>query len=335
MTLSLLKTPIIIIAAFALDSIFGDPQNLLHPIRIIGNCISAGIKGHKKLGSKSPVVQFLTGTLLTLIIVALSYTVTRFITWGFYHLDFWLGVAAEAGLCYFLIAPKALKDESMKVYRSLENKDIDMARKNLSHIVGRDTKNLSKAGIIKATVETVSENLSDGVIAPLIFICIGGAPLAMAYKAVNTLDSMLGYRNGEFEYFGKFAAKLDDAVNLIPSRVSAILMIPGSFFIGADTRGAARIFIRDRYNHKSPNSAQTESVCAGALGMQLGGSSSYRGKPVYKPTIGDDICNPVPGHIITSNRLMYMTTIIAVVLFAVSSITFGVLWGNGGDVFFE
>jgi adenosylcobinamide-phosphate synthase len=188
--------------------------------------------------------------------------------------------------------------------------------------VGRDTENLSASEIVKAAVETVSENLSDGVIAPLIFICIGGAPLGMAYKAINTLDSMLGYRNEDFEYFGKFAARLDDIVNLIPARVSAWLMILGSFIIGADIKGAIRIYIRDRYNHKSPNSAHTESVCAGALGLCLGGSSYYRGVLVQKPTIGDEIHEPVPKHIIAANRLMYAATIITVLLLVIGSVAF-------------
>jgi cobalamin biosynthesis protein CobD len=319
------KTSCILIVAFILDCIIGDPQNPFHPIRIIGNGIYLGIKSYKKAKIKSSAVQFILGMLLTLIIIGLSYTVTRFITWGFYHLNFWLGLAAEAVLCYFLIAPKALKDESMKVCRALNAGDIEGARKWLSYIVGRDTETLAEPEIVKAAVETVAENLSDGVIAPLIFICIGGAPLGMAYKAVNTLDSMLGYRNEDFEYFGKFAARIDDVVNFIPARISAVLMILGSFFIGADVKGAGRIYKRDRYNHKSPNSAQTESVCAGALGLCLGGDSYYHGVLVSKPTIGDEIHKPEPKHIAASNRLMYAAAIIAVVLLAGVSMIIAVL----------
>jgi adenosylcobinamide-phosphate synthase len=268
------------------------------------------------------------GAVLTLIIVGLSYSVTRLVTWGFYRLNYWVGLTLEAVICYFLIAARALKDESMKVYRSLYAGNIEDARKNLSFIVGRDTQNLNLSGIVKAAVETVAENLSDGVIAPLIFICIGGSPLGMAYKAINTLDSMIGYKNDEFEYFGKFAARLDDAANFIPSRISALLMIVTSVFTGMDAKRAARIFIRDRYNHKSPNSGQTESACAGALGLCLGGDSYYHGVLVHKPDIGDSIHEPVPEHIIAANRLMYAVAVSAVILLAAGSIVFAVLRGH-------
>ena len=317
----------IIIAAFILDCIIGDPQNPFHPVRVIGIGISLGIRVYNKTKVKSPAARFLMGMLLTIIIVGLSYTVTKFFTWSFYRLNYWAGLIIEAILCYFLIAAKALKNESMKVCRSLDDGDIDAARKNLSFIVGRDTQNLNMPGVVKAAVETVAENLSDGVIAPLIFICIGGAPLGMAYKAINTLDSMLGYRNVDFEYFGKFSARLDDVVNFIPARVSALLMIFGCVFTGADIKGAARIYVRDRYKHKSPNSAQTESACAGALGLCLGGDSYYHGLLVHKPTIGDCLHEPVPGHIIAANRLMYAAAVSAVALLATSSVMFSMFRG--------
>ena len=319
----------IIITAFILDCLLGDPQNRFHPIRIIGSGISLSVAAYKKIKVKKPAVQFFMGVLLTLVIVSISYMVTGFITIFSYRLNYWLGFVVEAVICYFLIAAKALKEESMKVYRSLAAGDIEGARKNLSFVVGRDTHDLSVPSIIKATVETVSENLSDGVIAPLIYICIGGAPLGMAYKAINTLDSMIGYRNDDFEYFGKFAARLDDAANFIPARISALLLIFGSLFVGADVKGASRIFMRDRYNHKSPNSAQTESVCAGALGLCLGGDNYYHGLLVHKPTIGDEIQESLPKHIITANRLMYSAAISAVVLLAAGNILYTVLRGHG------
>ena len=313
---------IIIIAAFLLDCLFGDPQNPFHPIRFVGSAISQGINIYRKLMIKKPMWQLFAGIVVALVVICLSYAVTWLIVWNFYRLNLKVGIIAEAILCYFLIAPRALKDESMKVHRSLAAGNIDDARTNLSFIVGRDTKNLSTPEIVKATVETIAENLSDGVIAPLIFIFIGGAPLGMAYKAVNTLDSMIGYRNEDFEYFGKFAARLDDVINFIPARISAFLMMAGSVFVGADIKGAVRIFRRDRNNHKSPNSAQTESVCAGALGLCLGGANYYRGVLVHKPTIGDDIHVPEPEHIAAANRLMYATTIITVVVLSVLSAVF-------------
>jgi len=312
-------------AAFILDCVFGDPQNPLHPVRIIGAAVSLGVRGYKKLQFKRPVPQFISGALLTLAVVCFSFFVTKLFTFLFYRLNFWLGLSVESIVCYFFIAPKALKDESMKVYRALNAGDLPDARRKLSFIVGRDTKNLSVAGVVNAAVETVAENLSDGVIAPMICIFIGGAPLAAAYKAVNTLDSMIGYKNAEYEYFGKFAARLDDAVNFIPARVSALLMIAGCFFTGADARGAARIYARDRNNHKSPNAAQTESVCAGALGICLGGDNYYNGVLVRKPAIGDAKYEPAPGHIKTANRLMYAAAVCAAVLMSAFGAAYAVL----------
>jgi adenosylcobinamide-phosphate synthase len=306
----------------------GDPQNPFHPMRIIGKGINLGVAAYRETKIKNPVIQFIAGLFLSLIIIFLSYAIVKFFTWGFYRINYFVGLAVESIICYFLIAAKALKDESMKVYAALTAGDIEEAKKKLSFIVGRDTQNLSRTAIVKATVETVAENLSDGVIAPLIFIFIGGAPLGMAYKAINTLDSMIGYRNDEFEYFGKFAARLDDVANFIPARVSALLMILASAFNGMDTRMAARIFIRDRYNHKSPNSAQTESVCAGALGLCLGGDSYYHGVLVHKPIIGDNLYEPAPEHIIAANRLMYSAVLGAVILLSALGVVFTILKGR-------
>ena len=328
--MAIYKTALIMLSAFILDCIIGDPQNPFHPMRLIGSGISLGEKAYKKTKAKKPAVKFTMGALLALATVALSYAATKIITQGFYHIDLRLGMAAEAAICYFLIAPKALRRESMKVYGSLRAGDLDEARKNLSYIVGRDVQNLDAPEIIKAAVETIAENLNDGTIAPLVFICIGGAPLGMAYKAINTLDSMLGYRTGDYEHFGKFAARLDDAANLIPARFSAVMMILGSLFIGAggSAKNAARIFARDRYNHKSPNSAQTESVCAGALGLKLGGDAYYHGALVSKQTIGDEINRPEPEHIKAANRLMYAATIAAIVLLAAGSVLFAISRGS-------
>ena len=305
---------LIIPAAFILDYFIGDPQSPLHPIRVIGSGVDWGVKGYKKANSKSPLIQFAMGAVLTSITVCLSFFATKLAIGVLYTTQYWIGLAAEAVVCCFLIAPRSLQEESMKVYRDLDAGDIDGARKSLSFIVGRDTRNLSKEDIVRGAVETVAENLSDGVIAPLLFICLGGAPAGMAYKAINTLDSMIGYRNEENEYFGKFAARLDDVVNFFPARISALLMILGSAIIGANAKAGARIFLRDRYKHKSPNSAQTESVCAGALGLRLGGDNYYHGELVHKPMIGDDIVKPEAAHIRTANRLMYTTVVCAVFL---------------------
>jgi len=310
---------LIILLAFILDSIIGDPQNPLHPIRIIGNAITLGINFYKKLGIKHKLASFILGAGMSIIIISLSYLFAKFFILLISGINATLGFILQVVLCYFIIAPKALKDESMKVYYKLEENDLEGARHFLSYIVGRDTKKLSFESVTKATVETISENLSDGVIAPLIFVFIGGVPLGLAYKAINTLDSMIGYRNESYEYFGKFAAKLDDIVNFIPSRASAILMIIATLFMNVSTKSAIHIFIRDRYNHKSPNSAQTESVCAGALGIALGGANYYKGKLVEKPTIGDSLNPPTINHIIQANKMMYIATILAIaIMFLIS-----------------
>ena len=187
--------------------------------------------------------------------------------------------------------------KTWKVYTAIKSKDLGLARTMISYLVGRDTQSLSFNEIIKATVETVAENTSDGVIAPMLFMAIGGAPLGFLYKGVNTMDSMVGYKNEKYINFGYFPAKMDDIFNFIPARVSGLLMIVAAFLCGYDGKGAARIFFRDRNNHLSPNSAQTESACAGALDIQLGGTHDYFGKPVVKPTIGDDINEPEAEHI--------------------------------------
>ena len=175
----------------------------------------------------------------------------------------------------------------------------------MGRIVGRDTQELTAEGVIKAAVETVAENFSDGVAAPLCYMLVGGAPLALAYKAVNTMDSMVGYKNDRYLYFGRAAAKLDDAANLIPSRLAALCWIGGAFLTGQDGRNAWKIWRRDRHNHASPNSAQTEAACAGALGVQLAGPASYFGKVVEKPTIGDPGRNVEPEDITRANRMLY------------------------------
>ncbi|WP_250278283.1 adenosylcobinamide-phosphate synthase CbiB [[Clostridium] colinum] len=301
-----------IILGFVIDCILGDPQNPFHPIRFLGYLNNIGIKIYDKLNINKPKIQFLYGMIMNIFIVSFVFLLFKFLVETFYNINFYLGFIFEAIMCYFIIAPKCLYTESMKIYRELKNDNIQNARLYLSYIVGRDTENLSEEKIVKATIETISENLSDGVIAPLIFLALGGVPLGMLYKAINTLDSMIGYKNEKFIYFGRFSAKLDDVVNFIPARISAILMIIASFIARLDFKNAIKIYIRDRYNHLSPNSAHTEAVCAGALGIQLGGTSTYKGKVVEKKTIGDSIKEANMYDIVLANKLMYISTIICI-----------------------
>ena len=201
----------------------------------------------------------------------------------------WLHFILLGVMCWQILAAKSLKAESMKVYHALTAGDIKRARWAVSRIVGRDTEPLSEEGMIRAAVETVAENASDGVIAPLFYLLLGGPILGFLYKAVNTMDSMTGYRNQKYLYYGRVPARLDDLVNLVPARLTAVLLIGTAWILpGFDGRGAWRIWLRDRYCHKSPNSAQTEAACAGALGVKLAGPAWYFGVLQEKPTIGEE-----------------------------------------------
>lgn len=248
------------------------------------------------------------------IVVLISVLIPMGLLHFAYQIRFGFGIALESWMCYQILAARSLQKESDAVYLALKNEGIESGRKAVSMIVGRDTKSLDEEGVIKAAVETVAENTSDGVIAPLFYMILGGAVWGFAYKAINTMDSMVGYQNEKYQYFGTAAAKLDDIVNYIPARLSALLMILAAYFTGMNGKCAWQIFCRDRYHHKSPNSAQTESVMAGALEVQLAGNAWYFGKLHEKPTIGDAIRKIELEDIRRSHRLMYGTEILAGVL---------------------
>ena len=303
-----------LLLGFLLDLLLGDPRWLPHPIRAIGALIAGLEKVLRKLFPKSQGGELAGGAALVILVLALSGGFTLLLLWLCGKVGLWLRFLAETILCFQLLATRSLKGESMKVYKALKAGDLEGARYAVSMIVGRDTQCLDEAGVARAAVETVAENASDGVIAPLIFLAIGGAPLGMVYKAVNTMDSMVGYKNDQYLWFGRCAAKLDDVVNFIPARLAGLLMCLGAGFSGFDAPNALRIFRRDRKNHKSPNSAHTEAAAAGALHIQLGGSNYYFGKLVEKPTIGDADHPVEPLDIVRVNRLMYATAFLALVL---------------------
>lgn len=303
-----------ILAGFMLDYILGDPQNPYHPVRFLGWMNTLGIRLYNRLRPQGKLTQFLYGTFMAVIIIALTYGGIFALIKLLHLVSFWLGFAVEAILSYFIIASRCLNTESMRIHSALVREDLEGAREILSTIVGRDTKQLDHEKIIKATVETVAENLSDGVIAPLFYLFIGGVPLGFAYKAVNTLDSTVGYKNEMFMYLGKFSARLDDAANFIPARLSALLMLISAGVMGFDLKNALKIYARDRYNHLSPNSAHTESVCAGALNIQLGGPSTYHGKLVAKPTIGDYNRQVQLADIKSVNKLMQASSVLFLVI---------------------
>lgn len=296
------------VAGFILDLILGDPYSLPHPIRFIGKNIDRLTKKLLKEEDSGKRKRSRGRLLVALVILETEIFVVPLLLGG-YMLHPILGCVLESIMTYQMLATKCLKVESMKVYHALTTDGLEAARKAVSMIVGRDTQCLSEEGVIKAAVETVAENTSDGVIAPMLYLAIGGPILGFFYKSVNTMDSMVGYKNDKYLDFGRAAAKLDDVVNFLPARISARLMIFSCVFLGKDYDGkqARRIYLRDRYNHKSPNSAHTESACAGALHVQLAGDASYFGKIVKKPFIGDKGRDIEKKDIIRANRLLYMT----------------------------
>ena len=303
---------IAIVIGFVLDLIIGDPYNFPHPIRFIGNLISKTEKILRDNGKKED--EFKLGILLVVIVTIISTIIPIGILAISYNINIYLGLVIESIMCYQILCTKALKDESMKVYYELKKGDLILARKKLSMIVGRDVNSLDEKGVAKAAIETVGENTSDGVIAPLLYMIIGGAPLGLLYKSINTMDSMVGYKNEKYINFGRAAAKLDDIANYIPARVSAYLLILASFILKLDWKNAYKIYKRDRYNHASPNSAHTEAVCAGALNIQLAGDAYYFGKLYKKPTIGDKIREVKIDDIPLVNKIMYVAVSIPIVL---------------------
>ena len=301
---------------FVLDALFGDPHWLPHPVVLIGKWISFLEKQLRRLFPKTPGGERAGGTVLVLLVLLASAAVPWGILWlaGLVHP--YLRFAVECFMCYQILAARSLKTESMRVYRKLQEGNLEESRKAVSWIVGRDTENLTLEGVSKAAVETVAENTSDGVIAPMLYLALGGPVLGFFYKAVNTMDSMIAYKNDRYLYFGRTAAHLDDVFNYIPARLSGLFMILASAILGFDGKNAWRIFKRDRYNHASPNSAQTEAVCAGALDVQLAGDAWYFGVLHKKKTIGDPIRPVEPEDIRRANRLMYGTAVIGLILFS-------------------
>ena len=303
-----------LVIGFGIDLLLGDPHGLPHPVVAIGKLISALEKLLRRVLPATRRGERLAGGILWVLTVSVSAGVPAALLWLCRRCSPWLGLAAESVMCWQILAARSLRTESMKVYRALAAGDTEGARHAVSMIVGRDTSRLDRAGIARAAVETVAENTSDGVIAPMIFLAIGGAPLGFFYKAVNTMDSMLGYVEPPYRDIGFVPAKMDDVMNYIPARLSALLMLAAGALLGMDGRSGWRIFRRDRYNHASPNSAQTESVCAGLLGLRLAGDAWYHGVLHKKPYIGDPVREIVPEDIPRACRLLYGTAVLSLAL---------------------
>lgn len=297
-----------VLGGFVLDAIFGDPAWLPHPVVYMGKAISALEKRLRARLPKTPQGELLGGAIVAFCLPVGTFLLTSLVCLGAARISPWLGLAVQMFWCGQALAAKGLAQESTNVYRELVKPALPAARRAVSRIVGRDTQDLTLEGVTRAAVETVAENASDGVIAPLLYMLLGGAPLALTYKAINTMDSMLGYKNEKYLYFGRAAAKLDDVANYIPSRLAALLWIMAAAFTRNDAKGAWRIWRRDRRNHASPNSAQTESACAGALGVQLAGPAYYFGEYYPKPTIGDPLRPIEPEDILRADRMMYVAS---------------------------
>ncbi len=296
---------------FLLDLLIGDPQNPFHPIRFIGNlCSRLESLFRRLLKNHLKIAGLLTWIFSVSIVYVVNYLILRIC----FNINYMLGVAIGGIMIYFTISSKALKVEGIKVIKFLLKDDIEGARKQLSYIVGRDTSALNKEGILRAVVETIAENMSDGVVAPIFYAGLFGAPFAFAYKAVNTMDSMFGYKNEKYIDFGFFPAKLDDVFNFIPARLTGYLIVISAFILRLDYKNAYKIYCRDKNNHSSPNSAHPEAAVAGALGIKLGGANYYFGKLVEKPTIGDAI--KVIGYtdVYKTNKILYLVATLSYLL---------------------
>lgn len=297
-----------VLGGFVLDALFGDPAWLPHPVVYMGKAISRLEKFLRPRLPKTPQGELLGGAIVAFCLPVGTFLLTGLVCWGAARLHPLLGLAVQMFWCGQALAARGLVQESTNVYKELKKPDLPGARKAVSRIVGRDTAELTAEGVTKAAVETVAENASDGVIAPLLYMLIGGAPLALTYKAINTMDSMLGYKNEKYLYFGRVPAKLDDVANYLPSRLAALLWVAAAAFTHNDAKGAWKIWRRDRRRHASPNSAQTESACAGALGVQLAGPAYYFGQYYPKLTIGDALRPIEPEDILRANRMMYVAS---------------------------
>lgn len=304
-----------IFIGYITDLIIGDPYSFPHPVIYIGKLIKLVENNIRKICKGDKALK-IGGFFLWFITVGVTYLITYLVV-KLSSFNIVVFVIVNSFIIYTTLATKCLKDEAVKIYEVLKSGDLEKSRLQLSYIVGRDTTSLNESEIIRATVETVAENTVDGIIAPMFYAFIGGAPLAMAYKAINTLDSMVGYKNDKYMNLGFASAKIDDIVNYIPARISVLLMTIGSLILSYDYKNCFKIAIRDRKNHKSPNCAYSEGSVAGALGIQLGGTNIYFGKAVYKPTIGDKLREIEIDDIVRTNKIMYASSVTSLIVFSI------------------
>ena len=315
--------PLTIFFAYLLDLMFGDPRWLPHPIRWIGRYISF-LEDKIRIFADTPLSEKVGGVFLFIIVVGTVFGATWFILYLAYQLSAISYQLSAVFIAYVSLSIKSLKDEALSVTSAVENISIVEARKRLKNIVGRDTGNLSKDEIYRAVTETVAENTSDGIIAPLFYLALGGPALALVYKAVNTLDSMVGYKNEKYKNLGWFSARMDDIVNFIPARITAILMVFASFILRFNWRDSLKIIWRDAKKHPSPNAGFPEAAVAGALGLQLGGTNYYFGAPHHRPLIGDREKEFTIESVKNTVKIMHLTAFIGVVLFSALLLIFSI-----------
>ena len=304
----LYEIPLVLLLGFILDLLFGDPEFILHPVVLIGRLISITEAALRKIFPKNKLGERIAGFFLAIIVILISFVVPFVILYGVGRIPragFVIKMVLQVFWCWQILAMKTLAKEGRMVYGKVVRDDLPAARKQVSRIVGRDTENLSMTGVIKACIETIAESTSDGIIAPMIFIAIGGVPLGFMYKGVNTLDSMVGYRNEKYRYFGSASAWLDDIFNFIPARITAFLLMASAKLWGYDSKNARRIWKRDHIKTLSPNSGSPESAVAGALHIQLGGDANYFGEHYEKETLGDPEREVVAKDIPRTTKLMY------------------------------
>ncbi len=318
-------TALSIFSGFLLDALLGDPLRRLHPVVLMGKLISFLEKQLRAHFPKTPQGERTAGRIMALCVPLVSAVAGFLLLYLAWRVHPWAYFALSAFLCWQCFAARCLMTEAKKVVACLETQGLSAGRRQVSMLVGRDTENLTEAQVIKAAVETVAENTSDGVVAPLFWMALLGAVGGLFYKAINTMDSMVGYKNDKYLHFGRAAAKFDDVVNYIPARLSGLAMVASAFLLKLDGKGAWRVWRRDRRNHASPNSAQTESACAGALGVQLGGDASYFGKLYTKPTIGDPRRPVERGDVDRACKLMYGTSGLLLALYGVLLLLGGIL----------
>ena len=318
-------TALSVFVGFGLDCLLGDPLSRLHPVALMGKLISLFEKKLRPRFPKTPRGERTAGTIMALTVPLISAGAGLLLLYLAWRVHPWAYFAVSAFLCWQCFAARCLMTEAKKVVTCLEKEGLAAGRRQVGMLVGRDTDSLTEPQVVKAAVETVAENTSDGVVAPLFWMALFGAAGGLFYKAVNTMDSMVGYKNDRYLHFGRCAAKFDDAVNYVPARLSALAMIGAAFLLRLDGKGAFRIWRRDRRNHASPNSAQTESACAGALGVQLGGNASYFGKLHEKPTIGDPLRPIERADVARACYLMYGTSLLLLALYGMILLLGGAL----------